>query len=104
MCTFYILTPSSPIILSGCDNLKFAPFNSSYATINEDAYASGLSDSLNLWDKPIVVTQNQSIINGSHWSLLDPKEFTQLTVPVEQLYTNKSQTTVSDLVTRANVS
>lgn len=102
MCTFHLLTPSSPILLSGCDNIIFAPFNSYYLDIEEDAYASGIADCLNMWNKPIVVTQNQSLANsGSHWSLMEPKEFSLLTVPVEPA-TNKAQTNIHELVTKAN--
>ncbi len=103
MCTFHLLTPSSPILLSGCDNIVFAPFNSYYLGIEDDAYASGLADCLNLWNKPIVVTQNQSLVNGSHWSLMDPKNFTLLTVPVESAASSKTQANVQDLITQANV-
>ena len=71
--------------------------------IEDDAYASGLADCLNLWNKPIVVTQNQSLVNGSHWSLMDPKNFTLLTVPVESAASSKSQANVQDLITQANV-
>ncbi len=103
MCTFYLLTPSSPILLSGCDNIVFAPFNSSYSDIENDAYASGLADCLNRWNKPIVVTQNQSLANsGSHWSLMQPGDFTLLTVPVEPV-SAKSQTNIHELITKANV-
>lgn len=91
-------------MLSGCDNIKFAPFNSSYANIEEDATKSGLSDCLNLWDKPIVLTQNPSLINGTHWSLMDPKEFSLISVPLESTPVNKNQLSTNMLVNRANVS
>ena len=102
MCTFHLLTPSSPILLSGCDNIVFAPFNSTYPGIEEDAFSVGIADCLNLWNKPIVVTQNQSIMNGTHWSLMDPKEFTLISVPVE-VAPNKSQITANELINQANV-
>ena len=103
MCTFYLLTPSSPILLSGCDNIKFAPFNSAYSTIDEDARPSGLCDRLNQWDKPIVVASNQSLINGQHWSLMDSREFGLLNVPVDMVINNNKTNAIS-LVNRANVS
>jgi hypothetical protein len=56
-----------------------------------------------MWNKPIVVTQNQSIINGNHWSLMEPKEFTLLSVPVEINNSNKSQTNANELINQANV-
>lgn len=103
MCTFYLLTPSSPILLTGCDNIKFAPFNSWYANIDDDAKWSGLSDRLNLWDKPIVVTSNQSLINGQHWSLMDSKEFNLVTVPVDTQI-NRNILNSTGLIGKANVS
>lgn len=103
-CTFYTFTPSSPILLSGCDNIKFAPFNSTYANIEEDATKSGLTDNLNLWDKPIVLTQNPSLINGSHWSLMEPREFYLISVPVESTPVNKNQLSANILINKANVS
>ena len=102
MCSFYIMTPSTPILLSGCDNIKFAPFNSSYPTIREDAKTSGLSDTLNLWDKPIVVTQNQTV-NGPQWTPMDPKQFSLITVPVEAPSTIRNPILAGDLINRANV-
>ncbi len=102
MCTIYLLTPSSPVILSGCDNIKLAPFNSSYPNIIEDAYSNGLSDSLNSWDRPTVVVQNQSLM-GSHWSLMPSSEFSLLNVPVEFSF-NRSQASSNELINRANVS
>lgn len=113
-CTFFLLTPSSPILLSGCDNIKFAPFNSYYPNIDEDANASGLTSALNLWDKPIVVAPNHhsggagggsassSLQNHHHWSLMDPAEFSLLAVPVDSL-PPKGQHNTSELVNRANV-
>lgn len=102
MCTFHLLTPSSPILLSGCDNIIFAPFNSAYFSIEEDSYTSGLSDCLNMWNKPIVVAQNQSLISGTHWSLMDPREFSLITVPAE-LPNSKPPANAIDLISRANV-
>lgn len=102
MCTFHLLTPSNPILLSGCDNIVFAPYNSYYSDIEDDSYVSGLADCLNIWNKPIVVTQNQSLVNGSHWSLMDPKEFSLLTVPVEQALNNKSAANANELISSAN--
>ena len=80
----------------------FAPFNSSYPTIEEDASKSGISEYLNQWDKPIVVTQNQSFINGSHWSLISPKDFYPISVPVESS-SKTHKPTGSELVNKANV-
>ena len=65
MCTIYMLTATNPLILSGCDNLKLAPYNSYFPQIEQYAVTCGLSPHVNLWDKPIGVTQNQIIIHGS---------------------------------------
>lgn len=85
MCTIYMLTPTNPLILSGCDNLKLAPYNSYYPQIENYAFSCGISPQLNLWDKPIVVSQNQ--INASnfhnHWSPLPIDDFCYFSVPIE---------------------
>jgi hypothetical protein len=101
MCNIFLPTPASPIILSGCDNIKLAPFNSSYPSIIDDAFASGLSESLNLWDKPTAITHNQSLV-GSHWTLMSPSDFALVTVPIDVSY-NKSQSSSTELINRANV-
>lgn len=99
MCDIFLLTPSNPIILNGCDNIKLAPYNSTYPNITEDAYTVGLSDVLNMWDKPTIVAMpNQSLI-GSHWSLMSPSQFSLISVPIDS---NKS-TNANELVNRANV-
>lgn len=101
MCDFYLLTPTSPILLTGCDNIKFAPYNSTYPNIEEDASAAGISEMINLWDKPIVVTHNQSLI-GSHWSLMSPNEFQVLNVPIE-IDMMRPLTGSNELINKANV-
>ena len=103
-CSIYLLTPSSPIILSGCDNIRLAPFNSSYPNLVEDAHANGLSDCLNLWDRPIAVVQNQSLV-GLHWSLLSPGDFSLVNVPIDPSFAMaRSQISSNELISRANVS
>ena len=102
-CTFYTLTPASPLLLSGCDNIKFAPFNSTYSNIEEDATRSGLTESLNMWDKPTVLTQNPSLINGAHWSLMDARDFSLFSVPAEATPVNKNLLSANTLINRANV-
>lgn len=100
MCNFYLLTPTSPILLTGCDNIKFAPYNSTYPGIEEDALTAGISDMINFWDKPIVVTQNQSLI-GLHWSLMNPSDFQVISVPIE--LDAKLQPSSNELINKANV-
>ena len=41
-------------------------------------------------------------MNGTHWSLMDPKEFTLISVPVE-VAPNKTQITANELINQANV-
>jgi TBCC domain-containing protein 1 len=106
MCTFYLLTPSRPILLNGCDSIKFAPFNSIYPNIDEDARKSELSNhGPNYWNNPIVISQNNQLISGTiHWSLMDPKEFSILTIPVEKMSSIKTQIKSKNLIIKANVS
>jgi TBCC domain-containing protein 1 len=85
MCTFYVLTPTNPLILSGCDNLKLAPYNSTYPNIETHALKSGLTEFLNKWDKPIMVSHGQSTSSntGINWIPLPVEDFSLFTVPVE---------------------
>lgn len=85
MCTVYMITPTNPLVLSGCDSLKFAPYNSYFPQIENYAFSCGISPQLNLWDKPIVVSQNQINLSNfhNHWSPLPIEDFSYFTVPIE---------------------
>lgn len=93
MCTFYVLTPTQPIILSGCVDLHFAPYNSHYPRIEKHSLMCGITPNLNKWDKPIVAAQNnQSTASstGIHWMPMPVEEFSLFTVPLESSKFNNS--------------
>ena len=50
-----------------------------------------------------MLTQNPSLINGTHWSIMDPKEFSLISVPVESTPLNKNLLSANMLIDRANV-
>jgi hypothetical protein len=86
MCTFYVLTPMNPLILSGCVDLYLAPFNSHYPRIEKHALTCGITPNLNKWDKPIVTSNNNQLTSSStgiHWMAIPAEEFTLFTVPLE---------------------
>jgi hypothetical protein len=86
MCTFYVLTPMNPIILSGCVDLHLAPYNSHYPRIEKHSLACGITPYLNKWDKPIVATHNNQLTassTGIHWIPLPVEDFTLFTVPID---------------------
>ena len=95
MCTFYVLTPMNPLILSGCVDLYLAPFNSHYPRIEKHASTCGITPNLNKWDKPIVTSNNNQLTSSStgiHWMPIPADEFTLFTVPLELSKINDLQT------------
>ena len=107
MCTFYILTPMNPIILSGCVDLQLAPYNSHYPRIEKHALACGITPNLNKWDKPIVTTHNNQLTassTGIHWIPLPVDGFNLFTVPLEQIKMNEKPTSNQYVVKNSSVS
>ncbi|CAF0947206.1 unnamed protein product [Adineta ricciae] len=72
--SFYIHTPSRPLIQLNCAGLLFAPYNSSHVELLEQMEHSGLCKELNLWNKPLV-THPAGYVDEQPWSLLPPDDF-----------------------------
>ncbi|CAF0819974.1 unnamed protein product [Adineta ricciae] len=72
--SFYIHTPSRPLIQLNCAGLLFAPYNSSHVELLEQMERSGLCKELNLWNKPLV-THPAGYVDEQPWSLLPPDDF-----------------------------
>ncbi|UJR08647.1 hypothetical protein I4U23_012906 [Adineta vaga] len=72
--SFYIHTPSRPLIQLNCASLLFAPYNSSHVELLEQMEHSGLCKELNLWNKPLV-THPAGYVDEQPWSLLPPDDF-----------------------------
>ncbi|XP_043916620.1 TBCC domain-containing protein 1 isoform X2 [Protopterus annectens] len=81
MCTFHTLTPTRPVILSGNENLTFAPFNTHYPTLEDHMAWTGLATVPNYWNHPMCLGTENSGEKLFH--LLAPREFHIFTVPFE---------------------
>ncbi|CAM2704569.1 unnamed protein product [Rotaria socialis] len=72
--SFYIHTPTRPLIQLNCASLLFAPYNASHIELPEQMERVGLCKELNLWNKPLV-THPAGYVDEQPWSLLPPDDF-----------------------------
>jgi len=72
--SFYLHTPTRPLIQLNCANLLFAPYNASHVELNEQMEQVGLCRELNLWNKPLV-THPAGYVDEQPWALLPPDDF-----------------------------
>ncbi|CAF1206396.1 unnamed protein product [Rotaria sordida] len=72
--SFYIHTPTRPLIQLNCASLLFAPYNASHVELPEQMERAGLCKELNLWNKPLV-THPAGYVDEQPWSLLPPDDF-----------------------------
>jgi TBCC domain-containing protein 1 len=72
--SFYIHTPTRPLIQLNCANLLFAPYNASHVELLEQMEGAGLCKELNLWNKPLV-THPAGYVDEQPWLLLPPDDF-----------------------------
>jgi len=83
-CTFYIFSPTRPVMSTTCHNITFAPFNTNYLGLEEDlARASLGKDIYNEWNNPILMSSTEREI----FSLLDPSMFDSLCLPFSNCLT-----------------
>ncbi|EDK97634.1 mCG128258, isoform CRA_c, partial [Mus musculus] len=80
-CTFHIMTPSRPLILSGNQTVTFAPFHTHYPMLEDHMARTGLATVPNYWDNPMVVCKEGSVT--SLFRLLPPSEFYIFVIPFE---------------------
>ncbi|XP_041533644.1 TBCC domain-containing protein 1 isoform X2 [Microtus oregoni] len=80
-CTFHVLTPSRPLILSGNQRATFAPFHTHYPMLEDHMARTGLATVPNYWDNPMVVCRENS--DTSVFQLLPPCEFYVFIIPFE---------------------
>ncbi|NXE53899.1 TBCC1 protein, partial [Casuarius casuarius] len=80
-CTFYILTPTQPLILSGNQAVSFAPFHTHYPMLEDHMAQVGLATLPNYWDSPMLVCRESS--DTSVFRLLPPSEFYTFVIPFE---------------------
>lgn len=72
--SFYVHTPTRPLIQLNCANLLFAPYNASHNELLEQMERVGLCKEFNLWNKPLV-THPAGYVDEQPWTLLPPDDF-----------------------------
>ncbi|XP_009486268.2 TBCC domain-containing protein 1 [Pelecanus crispus] len=80
-CTFYILTPTQPLILSGNQAVSFAPFHTHYPMLEDHMAQVGLATLPNYWDSPMLVCKESG--DMSVFRLLPPSDFYTFVIPFE---------------------
>ncbi|XP_028635533.1 TBCC domain-containing protein 1 [Grammomys surdaster] len=80
-CTFHIMTPSRPLILSGNQTVTFAPFHTHYPMLEDHMARTGLATVPNYWDNPMVVCREGT--DTRVFRLLPPSEFYIFIIPFE---------------------
>ena len=72
----YCATPLRPFVTGTNDKLVLAPYNFSYKNHFDDLNRAGLASSPNLWNKPMVMSEEKV-------ELLKPDDFYYYTIPFE---------------------
>lgn len=86
LCSLYLLTPSRPIILPGCEAISLAPYNTFYPRLEEHMKRVVVPASINMWDHPLITGHEQHHGLGEtaqSWYLLPPSDFFQFIIPFE---------------------
>ncbi|XP_071422143.1 TBCC domain-containing protein 1 [Pithys albifrons albifrons] len=80
-CTFYTLTPTQPLILSGNQAVSFAPFHTHYPMLEDHMAHVGLATLPNYWDSPMLMCKDSG--DTSVFRLLPPSDLYAFVVPFE---------------------
>ncbi|XP_027506264.1 TBCC domain-containing protein 1 [Corapipo altera] len=80
-CTFYTLTPTQPLILSGNQAVSLAPFHTHYPMLEDHMAQVGLATLPNYWDSPMLVCRESS--DTGVFRLLPPSDFYTFVIPFE---------------------
>ncbi|XP_010124053.1 PREDICTED: TBCC domain-containing protein 1, partial [Chlamydotis macqueenii] len=80
-CTFYVLTPTQPLILLGNQAVSFAPFHTHYPMLEDHMAQVGLATLPNYWDSPMLVCNESGDMNV--FCLLPPSDFYTFVIPFE---------------------
>lgn len=83
LCPLYILTPSRPIILPGCEAISLAPYNTHYPMLEEQMRKVVIPASINMWDQPIIAGHESHNDASASCYLLPPTDFMHFTIPFE---------------------
>ncbi|MBN3277336.1 TBCC1 protein, partial [Polyodon spathula] len=83
-CTFHMLTPTRPLLLSGNVALTLAPYHTNYPSLEDHMASVGLAVVPNLWDQPVCLgSEGIETPSPAPYGLLPPGEFNVLVVPFE---------------------
>lgn len=80
-CTFHIMTPSRPLILSGNKTVTFAPFHTHYPMLEDHMARTGLATVPNYWNDPVVLGGEGT--DTKVFQLLPPSDFYVFVTPFE---------------------
>lgn len=90
LCSFYLLTPTCPVIFPACQQLTFAPYNSFYPALARHLSQSSLSPALNSWGTPLSLPATAAVTSGDCssssssggvWKQMSPEDFRPFVVP-----------------------
>ncbi|NXK92048.1 TBCC1 protein, partial [Formicarius rufipectus] len=79
--TFYTLTPTRPLILSGNRAISFAPFHTHYPMLEDHMAQVGLATLPNYWDSPMLVCKDSD--DTDVFRLLPPSDLYTFVIPFE---------------------
>ncbi|XP_072902970.1 TBCC domain-containing protein 1 isoform X1 [Hemitrygon akajei] len=80
-CTFYCLTTTRPLIMSGNSSLTFAPYHTYYPLLEDHMARTGIATIPNYWNKPFCIGVDNNEIPV--YQLLPPKAFYVFVIPFE---------------------
>ncbi|NXX86013.1 TBCC1 protein, partial [Urocolius indicus] len=80
-CTFHVLTPTQPLILSGNRAVSLAPFHTHYPMLEDHMAQVGLATLPNYWDRPVLVCGDSG--DAAAFRLLPPSDFYTFVIPFE---------------------
>lgn len=82
LCSLYILTPNTPVILGGNDTILLAPYHTYYPCLEDHMARVGVGSVRNHWDQPLCVGPDHKD-DGPVWELLPVAEFFTFNIPFE---------------------
>ncbi|XP_052248923.1 TBCC domain-containing protein 1-like isoform X2 [Dreissena polymorpha] len=82
LCNLYLLTPNPPVVLSGNDSIRLAPYHTYYPKLEEHMAEVGIGAAMNMWDHPLCIGPDHKE-DAPVWELLPPSDFFTFNIPFE---------------------
>ncbi|XP_076120061.1 TBCC domain-containing protein 1 [Alosa pseudoharengus] len=82
-CNIHLLTPTRPLLLPGNVALTLGPFHTHYPSLEDHMASAGLAVVPNLWDQPLLLGAEGSLLDEGCYRILPPAEFCPLVVPFQ---------------------